>query len=104
MRAIYEMLIQMPPLSRWNLPPSNKVEFHATNDPTCYGEFEPPNIIRLSRKKVGHLDTAVKTMAHEILHYRLHLMNHSDWDKHTGKFLELGEKIALTMGFDPKEF
>lgn len=104
MRAIYEMLIQMPPFSRWNLPPSKNIEFQATNDPTCYGEYEPPSVIRLSRKKVGHLDTAVKTMAHEILHMRLFLIKHPDWDKHSGKFLELGEAISLTMGFDPKEF
>lgn len=104
MRSIYEMLIQMQPISRWRLPPSKEVEFAAVNDPLCYGEFEPPNVIRLSRKKIGHLDTAIKTMAHEIVHLKRYQAGDKAWDKHDERFDKMGLQISLLMGFDPKEF
>lgn len=101
---IYEMLAQLPPFARWKMPPSIEVEFEVYNDPLCYGEFEPPNIIRISKRKVGHFETLVKTMAHEMLHQKLYVMKDPKWDAHDGKFEEYGVRIANLMGFDPKEF
>jgi hypothetical protein len=103
-KAVYEMLLQLPPFTRWKMPGSRSIEFVVNNDSTCYGEFEPPKIIRISKKKVGHLDTLIKTMAHEMLHLRLWYIKDAGWNKHDGKFEEYGERIAKSMGFDPKEF
>ena len=104
MRYIYELLIQLQPMARWNLPPSEEVEFVPINDKTCYGEFEVPNVIKLSRAKIGHLDTAIKTMAHELVHYKRYLAKDEAWDKHDERFSEMAHKVSLVMGFDPKEF
>ena len=103
-QAVYEMLIQLPPFNRWNLPPSKQVVFEVHKDPTCLGEYEPdPHVIRISEAKNGHLDTVIKTVAHEIIHMRLHLKKSKAWDLHDDKFNELSHKIAVQLGFDPKE-
>ena len=103
-QAVYEMLICLPPFNRWNLPPSKQVGFEVHKDPTCLGEYEPePHVIRISEAKNGHLDTVVKTVAHEIIHMRLYLKRSKSWDKHDNQFNELSHKIAITLGFDPKE-
>jgi predicted SprT family Zn-dependent metalloprotease len=68
------------------------------------GEYEPdPHVIRISEAKNGHLDTVIKTVAHEIIHMRLHLKHSKSWDKHDKSFTDLSHKVAITLGFDPKE-
>ena len=97
-QAIYEMLICLPPYNKWNLPPSKQVEFQVHKDPTCLGEYEPdPHVIRISEAKNGHLDTVIKTVAHEIIHMRLHLKNSKSWDKHGKSFTDLSHKVAITL-------
>jgi len=49
------------------------------------------------------LHTVVKTVAHEIIHMRLYLKGNKNWDKHDATFNQLSHKIAVTLGFDPKE-
>lgn len=103
-QAVYEMLIQLPPFNRWNLPPSKQVNFEVTNDPTCYGEYEPePHTIRLSSAKLGFLDNVTRTMAHEIIHMRLYIKGSKSWDKHDTVFNNLSHKVAMQLGYDPKE-
>ena len=103
-QAIYEMLIQLPPFNRWNLPPSSKVIFEVINDQNCYGEYEPePHTIRISYAKLSFLDHTVRTMAHELIHLRLYIKGSKSWDKHDKVFLALSHKVAIQLGYDPKE-
>lgn len=104
LQAVYEMLVQVPPFRRLKLPPSCEITFEVYNEPACYGEYEPEHIIRISRAKVGHLDTLIKTMAHEMVHCLLYVRKDKAWDQHTGKFEHYANRISSTMGFDPKEF
>ena len=65
-RVVYETLIQLPPMDRWRLPPSKDVEFKARALKGVYGLYEAdPHVITISTLKVGHLDTLVKTVAHD---------------------------------------
>jgi hypothetical protein len=102
--AVYELLIQLPPIKAWRLPPSKDIIFIVRHLPDVYGMFEPdPHKITISSAKHAHLDTVIRTMAHEMIH--LHLYNRKDplWDKHTKSFLDAAEKVSTTLGFDPKE-
>jgi len=103
-RIVYEMLWQLPPFRKWKLPPSDKVVFQTLNTNDCYGEFEPPNIIRISRKRIGFFDTYLKTMAHEMVHLYMYVIKHKGWSKHDGRFAQLANKVSEVYGFDPKEF
>ncbi len=103
-QVVYEMLAQLPPFKRLKMPPSQDVIFEINNDPACYGEYEPEHIIRISKAKVGWLETLIKTVAHEMVHLHLYQIRYKDWDKHDKKFLYYANRISNTMGFDPKEF
>jgi hypothetical protein len=103
-KAVYECLIQVPPFNGWKLPASSKVKFEVVHDPNLYGEYEPePHTIRISDAKNGHLDTVIRTVAHEIIHLKLFVDDKATWDKHGRSFLSLSKKVATTLGFDPKE-
>jgi len=105
LRVMYEFLTQLAPIKGWKLPPSQEVLFFVCRDATCYGEFEPtPNTIRLSSKKISHLDTAMKTMAHEMVHLKLFLDNNPNWDKHKEDFRALADTVSIPFGWDPLEF
>ena len=102
--AIYEMLVRLPPMNKWKLPPSKKIEFRVRKLDNCLGMFEPdPHIITISTLKNGHLDTVIRTMAHEIIHLYLYQRNSRVWDQHGKTFTDLTSRVSSRLGFDPKE-
>lgn len=102
--AIYEMLSEFEPFKSWKMPPSKDVEFHVYRAKDCYGEYSPdPHSITLSSEKNGFLETAIRTMAHEMIHLKLYVMGRKNWDKHEKNFVQMAHKVSINMGFDPKE-
>ena len=102
--AIYDMLVCLPPMNGWKLPPSKKIEFRARKLDDCLGMFEPdPHIITISTLKNGHLDTVIRTMAHEIIHLHLYQKSSRVWHEHGKTFTNLTTGVARHLGFDPKE-
>ena len=102
--AVYELLIQLPPIKAWRLPPSKDILFVVRNMPDIYGMFEPdPHKITLSSAKHAHLDTVIRTIAHEMIHLHLYIRKDHDWDKHTKTLLDCAAKVSHTLCFDPKE-
>ena len=70
---LYSAIIEFPVFDEYKLPPASKVDFIVVNDPSMYGQYEPPeqgepHIITISTAKCGHLDTVIKTLCHEIIH------------------------------------
>ena len=104
-RAIYEMLVQVYPFKKLNMPPSIEVIFKVNDDPTCYGQYEPdPHTITLSRSKLGHLDNVIKTMAHEMVHLKLYQAKSKSWNTHDKNFEKYAVLVSEEFGFDAKEF
>jgi hypothetical protein len=102
--AVYELLIQLPPVKAWRLPPSQEIIFVVRHLQDVYGLYEPdPHKITISSAKHAHLDTVVRTMAHEMIHLHLYLRKDPLWDKHTKTFLDCAAKVSNTLGFDHKE-
>jgi len=102
-KAVYEMLYQVPPFCKWNLPPSDDIEFVVMHDPSCYGMYEPEHIITISSAKHGHLDTIIRTMAHEMIHLYQFTRNRGGWNIHGAVFNRYAHKVSESLGFDPKE-
>jgi hypothetical protein len=72
--AVYELLIQLPPIKAWRLPPSKDLIFSVRHLPDVYGLFEPdPHKITISSAKHAHLDTCIRTIAHEMIHLHLYI-------------------------------
>ncbi len=68
-------------------------------------EAGEPHVITISTAKCGHLDTVLKTLAHEIIHMICYLESPKTdkYTSHKGLFLKLQKRVANTLGYDPKE-
>ena len=106
-RGVYVMLSKMMPFKRWAVAPVEQVLFVATNSKEVYGEYTPDDddfhIIRISGAKHGHLDTMIKTVAHEMIHMVLYRRRNKEWAEHDATFSAMAEQVCKYLGYDPRE-
>lgn len=104
LQTTYEYLMQIKPFNKWKLPPSCEIEFKVINDKELMGMFEPePYCISISKARHDHLDTILKTMAHEMCHLKLYLDGYEKYELHNKDFNKLSKQVAKEFGFDYKE-
>ena len=68
---MYHLLRGLPPFSRWSLPETVDVRFHTPCRRDVYGEHchkRGGHIVTVSTDNHGHFDTALRTLAHEMIH------------------------------------
>lgn len=71
LRACYDFLSECQPFDRWNLPAGEDVIFKVVRNPqnfAMHSRVGNRHCIEVSTRYVGHIDTLVTTMAHEIVH------------------------------------
>ena len=106
LRACYDFLNETGPFNRWNLPDGEDVEFRVVRDPSLFGWYLLENgrhIIGISSTTVGHTDTLIRTMAHELVH--LHEHNSGPCRKgHSRTFRAYAKQVCAAHGFDPRAF
>jgi hypothetical protein len=102
------MLLRCRPFSGWTtLPHPDEVRFVVEADPHAMGTYfhdegeKWEHIVTISKEKCGHLDTVIKTLAHEMIHMRRHKT--TKWDQHDAIFRRYAKQIADELGFDPLE-
>lgn len=109
--AAYEFLKTTPPFSRWKLPEGDDIEFNvgaATDEFANYKWERDHHRITISIKAVGHTETLIKYLAHEIIH--LHLEATGQESKkggpncHNAAFRKFAAQVCKHHGFDPKAF
>lgn len=106
LKHAYALLRDLPPFTRWKLPPAEAVTFRVTADKTTVGFYYPltdGHLIGISRRLVGYLPTLLSAMAHEMAHMRLRLIGKGNVN-HGAPFKALAKQICKYHGFDPKEF
>lgn len=105
MAAAYEMLRTVAPFRRYKLPEADEVVFrvmaHQTTSGECWVTYDGRYHIDASMKCVGHLDTLIRLIGHEMVHL-LQLMNgeeptHNEW------FRAEYAKAAKNCGWDPRD-
>lgn len=106
LRSIYIMLRNLAPFKNWSMPDEKNMIFVASNDTDAmgtyiYDEELERHVMTISKQKNGHLDTVIKTMAHEMIHLRR--WKTSGWDKHDDVFRKYATQVANELGFDPNE-
>jgi hypothetical protein len=107
--AAYDFLRASPPFRGWRLPHPDEIEFHvaATRDRRghyCRGEGTLHRIA-ISAATVGHTETLMRTMAHEIIHlYQRERRTETPNAEHNSEFLRLARFVCLHHGFDPRAF
>jgi hypothetical protein len=106
MASIYIMLCNCKPFDRWKLPYPEEIKFVVTNDEDALGTYIfdeeiDMHVITISKAKCGHLDTLIKTLAHEVIH--MTRGKTSKYGAHDDYFKRKASSIALELGFDPLE-
>lgn len=106
LRSIYLMLCDLRPFCNWSLPIAEEIIFVASNDTDAMGTYiyddtKEKHVLTVSKAKNGHLETVIKTMAHEMIHMKRG--NTSKWDKHDAVFRRYAHQISKELGFDAQE-
>jgi hypothetical protein len=100
------MLTNLRPFDAWKLPDTNEILFQVTNELDVMGTYvfddlQEKHIVTISKAKNAHLDTVIKTMAHEMIHMKRGKTK--GWYKHDQVFRNYARRIANELGFDPLE-
>lgn len=106
--AVWDMLRQFPPISKWKLPPAEEVEFTTSARNDIHGQWSRwsngTHIITVSVKRTGHLDTLIQTVAHEMIHAYQDQSGTSTRAEHNAEFSRLASQVCRAFGFDEKAF
>jgi hypothetical protein len=109
LEGIYLMLCQCKPFTGWTLPASEEIKFLVTNEIDAMGTYQYDDdedyvhTLTISKAKCGHLDTVIRTVAHEIIHMSRAGTVTDAWTKHDATFRRRAHLIATELGFDPLE-
>ena len=104
--AAYEYLRSTPPFRGWKLPHADEVKFvvnrHPVNMGTCQGGSTCT--IEISSVTVGHTDTMLRTMAHEMIHLRQFLHGEENSSQHNADFRHKSVQVCRYHGWDVRVF
>ena len=107
--ASYEFLRVSAPFRAWGLPDADEVEFHVIAARDRRGHYcrgvSARHRIAVSSANVGHSETLLRTVAHEMLHlYQNERCSETPNAEHNAEFRRFARIICLHHGFDPRAF
>lgn len=112
LKSCYELLRQTQPFCRWKLPVGDAVKFRIAKDLRGdYAQYSwdgEQHEITMSSGAIGHLNTLIEKMAHEMIH--MHLEERGlesrtgNEDTHNIPFRNFAARVCKIHGFDPKAF
>lgn len=107
LESAYDYFRATPPFRRWNLPEPEDITFKVGKDPSCYGWFDKKKkkpTIAISTALVGHTQTLMETMAHEMIHLHEDMRGWRRGGEHSAAFRKWAQLVCKIHGFDPKGF
>ena len=109
--SVYSMLLPCRPFNGWSsLPPVEEIRFVVDTDDATMGTYmyheeddreKWQHVVTVSKGRCGHLDTVIRTLAHEMIHMRRHRT--TKWAAHDAIFRRYAKQISAELGFDPLE-
>lgn len=111
--AAYDCLREFPPFKRWKLPPGEEVEFQVVRVQGCFGAYiekthsngEKEHLIQGSPYAIGHMNTLMRTLAHEMVHvYQAQARLCTSNTMHNASFHWHARRICDRFGWDYREF
>ena len=109
LKNIYNMLVVCEPFDKWHMPLAAQIKFIVNADPDVMGTYmyddgeKWEHIITISAARNGWLETATRSMAHEMIHASRWNTSTSAWTKHDKTFKYRAKLVADSLGFDPLE-
>ena len=103
----YEFLRASAPFRAWKLPDADDVEFHVIGARDRRGHYcagdSALHRIAISASNVGHSETLIRTIAHEMLHlHQREQRSETPNTEHNAEFLRLARMVCLHHGFDTR--
>lgn len=107
--AAYDFLAVTPPFSAWSMPPSDEVKFKVGRFRThcAHYQWDGKHTITASKNAIGHTDTLMRKLAHEMIHLHLEELSmdgRGTPHTHSGAFRLLAEEVCGYHGWDLKVF
>ncbi|MBI3676025.1 MAG: SprT-like domain-containing protein [Proteobacteria bacterium] len=107
----YEFLRLTPPFKNWRLPHADEVEFVVSRHHLHLGYYRGlrrkvhSHEIGISETCVGHTNTLLRAMAHEMIHqYQQRARTETPNTEHNAEFKRLARTVCRHHGWDEKEF
>jgi hypothetical protein len=105
----YEFLRSCEPFRAWRLPHADEIEFHVISARDRRGHYcrgdEADHRIAISAANVGHTETLIRTLAHEMIHLLQREQRRETANtEHNAEFKRLARLVCLYHGFDPRAF
>jgi hypothetical protein len=107
LEGIYLTLAKCEPFTLWDLPPSEICKFEVVDDHTVMATYEYDetlskcHIFCISKARCNHLDTVIRSMAHEMVHCSRH--KSGKWHLHDATFKRRKMLVGTSLGFDGHE-
>lgn len=109
--AAYGFLRTSPPFNRWKLPPAGDVVFKINRKLKSklaqYQWLGDRHSIAMCAHGIGHTDTLMRTLAHEMVHLDLEqkgLESRGHESIHNAAFRKRAARVCKYHGWDPKAF
>ena len=105
LRACYEFLCTTPPFRGWRMPAGPIMRFgvgKSKREFSWYITDGNKHTAVVSENTVGHTDTLITVMAHEMVHIRQEMLGHKL--DHGAEFQKMAATVCRHHGFDPKAF
>lgn len=107
------MFRELPPFSRWGLPPPEQIRFGVNSVRGEFGRYlhegrgrkgPGKHYIEISRHNVKSFHALAITMAHEIIHLHQQIAKTYTRSQHNAEFMRLAKRVCRVLGFDSKGF
>ena len=108
-KHLYSALYCTYPFSKWPMPLPEEIDFVVTADPEFMGTYllddggDYAHTITISNSRIGHLYTALTTLAHECVHMSFYKQKGDKWMQHGKEFRRRCKMVSDELGFDPLE-
>ena len=103
------MLVVCEPFDKWDMPLAAQIKFVVDHDPDTMATYlyddggKHEHVITISAARNGWLETATRSMAHEMIHASRWNTSTAAWQKHDKTFRHRAKLVADALGFDPLE-
>ena len=108
--AAYSLLRTLYPFDGYNLPEADEVEFRVVKDKRLLGwhhqrtNADRTNVISISYRGVGHLDSLMRVLGHELIHLAQAVNGTSTKSLHNAEFYRMAEEVCDSLGWDIRIF
>lgn len=106
----YILLCTLAPFCEYKMPQSDEIEFHVVRDKKLLGWHKQrnnkdlTNVIAISYRGVGHLDSLMRVLAHEMIHLAQAHNGTTSRAMHNAEFNRMAQEVCDSMGWDLRQF